>query len=286
MAEVARRVSGVLLPAPHRATPAEIEEIAALGRHLARDPRTGVSRLGERLLRAARALREERRRAAALLEAEAAYCPPDTITLAGVDEAGRGPLAGPVVAAAVILHPGALIPGLDDSKKLGEDVREEVYETVMAASLSVGVGVAGTALVERTNVLQATYVAMRRAVSALAVRPDYVLVDGYRLPGLDLPQRGVIRGDSLCGSVSAASVVAKVTRDRIMRKVAGRFPAYGFERNKGYATPEHWAALDRFGPCPAHRLSFIRRAPADGGLFAEESEGLFAEESEGLDDED
>lgn len=263
--DLVAEVSRLAVPPPHRATPEDITRLEAKGRELVADGRAGARKLGERLLRAAEACRRERVRVLAMLESEAALCPPDAALVAGVDEAGRGPLAGPVVAAAVILRPGAVIPGLNDSKRLSEDVREELYDRVKEASLGVGVAVGGTALVERINILRATYFAMRRAVERLEPRPDYVLVDGFRLPGLALPQRGVIGGDAVCGSIAAASIVAKVTRDRIMRRVARRFPGYGFERNKGYATPEHWAALERQGPCPAHRLSFLRRDRAGSG---------------------
>jgi len=259
VSEVSAYVSGLDLPRPHRARPEDIEWLDLLAGVLAADGRAGVRRLGERVRRTVEGCRNERRRAARLLEAEIALCPPDAVAVAGIDEAGRGPLAGPVVAAAVILRPGAVVPGLDDSKRLPEDVREEVYQQVRRASLSIGVGVAGTGLVERLNIAQASFEAMRRAVARLGVPPDYLLVDGFRIPELDLPQRGVIGGDALCASIAAASVVAKVTRDAIMRRVAGRFPAYGFERNKGYGTPEHWAALRRQGPCPAHRRTFLGR---------------------------
>ncbi len=268
LAELERRLAGVRLPAPHRATPADIECLERLGRILAADGRSGTERLAERFLRAARKCRAERRRVAAMLEAEAALCPPDAVNVAGIDEAGRGPLAGPVVAAAVILRPGVIVPGLNDSKQIPEDVREELYERILDASLAWGVGIAGPGLIDRINILQATYVAMRRAAAKLAVRPDYLLVDGFRVPGLDLPHRGVVHGDAICGSIAAASLIAKVTRDRIMRRVAERFPAFGFERNKGYSCREHWEALRRNGPCPAHRRSFL--GGLQGSLFDEE----------------
>jgi len=257
VAEVAAYVSDLALPRPHRAGPGDIEWLETLADLLRADERAGVRRLGGRVGRLAEACRETRRRVVRMLEAELAFCPADAAVVAGVDEAGRGPLAGPVVAAAVVLRPGAVISGLNDSKALPEDVREEVYPEVCKASLSIGVGVTGTRLVERMNVAQASFEAMRRAVARLEVRPDYVLVDGFRIPALDLPQRGVIGGDAVCASIAAASVVAKVTRDRFMRKVGGRFPHYGFERNKGYATAEHRAALRRYGPCPAHRRTFL-----------------------------
>ncbi len=270
LARLGRLVADLELPAAHLATKEELEVLAAWSAALTADGREGARKLALRLDRALEACREERRRVVTLLAAESAYCPGGASLVAGVDEAGRGPLAGPVVAAAVVLEPGKVILGLDDSKRVPEDVREEVYPSILAGSRGVGVGVAGTRLVEDLNVQKASFVAMRRAITALGVRPDYVLVDGFRIPGLDLPQRGVVHGDALCASIAAASIVAKVTRDRIMRLVGKRFPAYGFERNKGYATPEHWAALRKHGPCAAHRRSFLGRLEADSGLFAGE----------------
>jgi len=257
-------LAAVPVPRPFEATLADIERLEELGRDLRKDARSGARRHGERLLKAAALCRRERSRVLGMMQAEAAFAPPDAVTVAGVDEAGRGPLAGPVVAAAVVLDPGVPVPGVDDSKRLPEDVRELVFDKIRALALHVGVGVVGTAMVERINVLQATYLAMRRAVAGLGCSVDYAVVDGFRVPGLDVPHRGVIRGDAVCASIAAASIVAKVTRDRIMRRVGIRYPAYGFERNKGYATAEHWEALKRHGPCPAHRLSFITRAVAVG----------------------
>ena len=268
LAEIEEFTARLDVPLPHRGNPVDIARLEKWSRALGADGRTGVKRLGRRLDRAAQACREERRRVSAMLEAEAALCPPDAASVAGIDEAGRGPLAGPVVAAAVILRPGEIVPGLNDSKQVPEDVREELYGRIVAASLAVGVGVAGTGLIERINILQATYVAMRRAAARLGVRPDYTMVDGFRVPGLDLPHRGIVKGDATCASIAAASIVAKVTRDRIMRQVARRFPDYGFERNKGYATAEHWAALERRGPCPAHRRGFLGAGGTEVGLFS------------------
>jgi len=251
---------------------ARLAEVAAA---LREDERAGARVLGAKIEGWVRRWREECRRVAELVANQASLCPPGAGRVAGVDEAGRGPLAGPVVAAAVILRPGAVVPGLDDSKKIDEDRREELYGEIIRASLTWGVGVVGTALVDRLNVLEATRLAMRRAVARLTVRPDYVLVDGWPVPDLGVPHRGVVDGDALCASVAAASVVAKVTRDRIMRCLGRRFPAYGFERNKGYGTPEHREALRRLGPCPAHRRTFLGGAlgPTGGGEEGPSSEG-------------
>jgi len=272
LAEIARLVAGLRAPRLGQAEPTDEARLEEWRRVLGSDDRAGVRRLAERLEGSEAVRRRDRERVAALLEAETRLCPSGVRLVAGIDEAGRGPLAGPVVAAAVILKPGVIVPGLDDSKRLTEARRERLYAAVTEASLAVGVGIAGTGLVERLNVLQATYVAMRRAAERLAVRPDYVLVDGFQVPGLGLPQRGVVKGDARCASIAAASIVAKVTRDRIMRCVARRFPDYGFEQNKGYATAAHRRVLLDRGPCPAHRRSFLGALDRRAGLFAGEGE--------------
>ena len=185
------------------------------------------------------------------LSLEASLPPP----VAGIDEAGRGPWAGPVVAAAVILPADRAPDGIDDSKRLSRERRAELYERIRA-SATVGVGEASVDEIDALNVLQATMVAMRRAVEALGTRPSCALVDGNRLPDLACPARAVIGGDSRLLSIAAASIVAKETRDRIMRQLARLHPGYGWERNAGYGTPEHARALDALGPTPHHRRSF------------------------------
>ena len=176
--------------------------------------------------------------------------------VAGVDEAGRGPLAGPVVAAAVIIAPDRRIKGLADSKLLPPERREELYSVIQERALAVGVGSADHETIDRINILQATRQAMAGALSALGVTPELVITDFVVLAGLPCPQRNLVAGDRRCASVAAASIIAKVTRDRMMVALDTQFPEYGFARHKGYATPEHLAALDRHGPCPIHRRSF------------------------------
>jgi len=176
--------------------------------------------------------------------------------IAGIDEAGRGPLAGPVVAAAVIIAPDRRIKGLADSKLLPPERREELYSVIQERALAVGVGSADHETIDRINILQATRQAMAEALSALAVTPELVITDFVVLAGLPCPQRNLVAGDRRCASVAAASIIAKVTRDRLMVAVDTQFPEYGFARHKGYATPEHLAALDKHGPCPIHRRSF------------------------------
>ncbi|MDP2619683.1 MAG: ribonuclease HII [Hyphomicrobiales bacterium] len=173
----------------------------------------------------------------------------------GIDEAGRGPWAGPVVAAAVILDPGALPDGLNDSKLLSAADRERLFGLI-AARARIGVGVASREEVDAVNVLQATFRAMARAFAALSLAPAAALIDGNRAPDLPCPARTLVRGDCLSASLAAASIVAKVTRDRMMVALAQECPGYGWERNKGYGTPEHAAALDRLGVTCHHRLSF------------------------------
>ena len=184
-----------------------------------------------------------------LAEGYAAVC--------GIDEAGRGPLAGPVVAAAVILAPGTEFPGVNDSKKLTEKKREALFDYIKENALAYGIGRASEQEIDEINILQATFLAMRRAVEALPVSADYALVDGNRIQGLDIPAECVIGGDGKVLSIAAASILAKVTRDRLMRELDAQYPQYGFAKNKGYGTAQHIAALKEYGPCPAHRRSFI-----------------------------
>ncbi|MEX2648363.1 MAG: ribonuclease HII [Alphaproteobacteria bacterium] len=175
--------------------------------------------------------------------------------VAGVDEAGRGPWAGPVVAAAVVLDPGRVPRGLDDSKRLSPSRREVLYE-ILIESAAVGVGLASVAEIDRLNIRQASFLAMRRAVARLPRAPGHVLIDGDALPGLGCPATAVIGGDRLSVSIAAASIIAKVTRDRLMTALALACPGYGFERHKGYGTALHRAALARLGASAHHRRSF------------------------------
>ncbi|MEW5785850.1 MAG: ribonuclease HII [Bacillota bacterium] len=178
------------------------------------------------------------------------------VHVAGVDEAGRGPLAGPVVAAAVILPPGTVINGLNDSKQLTPESRAGLFEIIRQTALGVGVGASPVEAIDRLNIYGALMQAMREALAALPVEPGMVLVDGFPIRGLSLAQKAIKGGDALSLSIAAASVIAKVTRDRMMIALHDRFPAYGFDRHKGYATAEHCRALNRWGPCPEHRRTF------------------------------
>ena len=175
--------------------------------------------------------------------------------VAGVDEAGRGPLAGPVVAAAVTLDPDRIPPGIADSKSLDAEQREALFPRILA-TCDVGVGIAEVDRIDRDNILNATMWAMAAAVTHLGRPPRLVLIDGNRAPRLAAATRTIVKGDARCLSIAAASIVAKVTRDRLMTALAGSYPGYGFERHKGYGTPEHLAAIERLGVCPEHRRSF------------------------------
>jgi ribonuclease HII len=176
--------------------------------------------------------------------------------VAGVDEVGRGCLAGPVVAAAVILPEDCVLPGLDDSKKIDAACRERLDAYVRGCAIAVGVGVVEAREIDSRDILRASLSAMRIAVEALRPEPDAVLLDAVAIPGLRRPQLPVVHGDALCSAIAAASIVAKVYRDRLLEDLARSYPAYGFERHKGYGTPEHWEALRAAGPCPEHRLTF------------------------------
>ena len=176
--------------------------------------------------------------------------------LAGIDESGRGPLAGPVVAAAVIIGPERRIKGLADSKLLTAEQRDALFERITERAVAIGVGIVDHETIDRINILQATRRAMIEALAALSVAPDFVITDFVALRDLTCPQRNLVDGDARCASVAAASIIAKVTRDRLMLEADRTFPEYGFARHKGYATPEHLAALDRLGPCPLHRRTF------------------------------
>jgi ribonuclease HII len=182
--------------------------------------------------------------------------------LAGVDEAGRGPLAGPVVAAAVILDPRAPIRGLADSKKLSPRRREQLYDEIRAKALCCSISQASVEEIDRLNILQATMLAMQRAVQGLRLKPNKVLVDGNRLPALDVLAEAVVSGDALVPAISAASILAKVTRDRLLDELHALHPGYGFDRHKGYGTAQHMQALQALGPLDVHRRSFAPVARA------------------------
>lgn len=179
--------------------------------------------------------------------------------ICGVDEAGRGPLAGPVCAAAVILPPHLEIPGLDDSKKLTDKRRRELFPIIQQQAIAYGIGLARHEEIDEINILQATYLAMERALAQLNVQPDHVLIDGNRAKDFGLPVTTVVKGDSLSANIAAASILAKVTRDELMENMAVEYPQYQFEIHKGYGTKAHYAALTEYGPSPIHRMTFLKK---------------------------
>ena len=176
--------------------------------------------------------------------------------IAGLDEAGRGPLAGPVFAAAVVLPSALLIPGLTDSKQVPHKERERLFDLIRDQAVCYGIGIADVQTIDEVNILQATIIAMERALQALSPYPDYLLLDAITLPRIPLPQKPIIKGDCRSHSIAAASILAKVTRDRLMLDLHERFPKYNFQKHKGYGTKEHLALIREHGPCEAHRRTF------------------------------
>ena len=234
---------------------ASMEEQRRLREVYREDDRSGVRKLIEKSRKAEEALRTEKLRMEHMMEYERKY--EHLGYLCGIDEVGRGPLAGPVVACAVILPKDHEILYLNDSKKLSAKKREELYEVIQKEAVSIGVGMASPARFDEINILQATYEAMRQAVSKLSVCPQLLLNDAVTIPQIEIPQVPIIKGDAKSASIAAASIVAKVTRDRLMVEYDKAMPGYGFASNKGYGSSEHIEALKKYGPSPIHRASFI-----------------------------
>lgn len=220
------------------------------------DERSGVQKLLEQLKKKADALKKERQRILQMKKYELEY--EHMGYVCGIDEVGRGPLAGPVVACAVILPGDSEILYLNDSKKLTEKKREELYEVIMEKAVAVGLGMVGPSRIDEINILQATYEAMRQAISQLSVKPQVLLNDAVTIPDVDIHQVPIIKGDAKSVSIAAASIVAKVTRDRMMVEYDKVMPEYGFASNKGYGAAAHIEALKKYGPTPIHRASFIK----------------------------
>ena len=193
-----------------------------------------------------------------LWEIEREYRKQGIGVICGVDEAGRGPLAGPVYAAAVILPPELEVPGLNDSKKLSDAKRRELFPVICREAVAFGVGFATEGEIDEINILKATFLAMNRALAALNVRPDLALIDGNRAGDFPVPVQTVVKGDSRSANIAAASILAKVSRDDFMERMAEQYPHYGFEIHKGYGTKRHYEALREYGPCPIHRKTFLR----------------------------
>jgi ribonuclease HII len=225
-------------------------------RLMLQDARSGVRKLAETLLRKREKeyTLQQRLESMRMYEREA-YARGYRL-VAGIDEAGRGPLAGPVVAAAVILPEDAYIRGINDSKKLRPQERESLYSTICETAVSYGIGIVDASYIDTYNILQATYEAMRLAVENLSVKPDLLLNDAVTIPSVSMEQIAIIKGDACSQSIAAASILAKVTRDRLMIEYAKQYPEYGFDHHMGYGTAEHLEALQKYGPTPLHRRSF------------------------------
>ncbi len=221
------------------------------------DMRSGVQALVKRARKDLDALTRERERMEKMSEFEYKYA--DFSCICGIDEAGRGPLAGPVVAGAVVLDPDTEILYLNDSKKLSAAKREELYDVIMSKARAAAVGIASPQRIDEINILQATYEAMREAVHKLGVSPDILLNDAVTIPQVDIRQVPIIKGDAKSCSIAAASIIAKVTRDRMMEEMDSQYPGYGFRLNKGYGSAEHIRAIKEIGPCPIHRRTFISK---------------------------
>ncbi len=234
---------------------ADIESRKELLEIYKEDSRAGVVSLLAKYRKQEQKLREERERLFRMSSYEREYR--DFSYICGIDEVGRGPLAGPVVAAAVILPKDCEILYINDSKKLSEAKREALYDEIMEKAVAVGIGMVGPARIDEINILQATYEAMRQAIGKLSIQPEVLLNDAVTIPGVAIRQVPIIKGDAKSVSIAAASIIAKVTRDRLMREYEEILPGYGFASNKGYGSGEHIAALKKLGPTPIHRQSFI-----------------------------
>lgn len=235
---------------------ASMQKRAALYQIYASDSRAGVANLIAKYKKQEEKLEAEKRRMEDMYIYERKYA--DFSRICGIDEVGRGPLAGPVVAGAVILPKDCDILYLNDSKKLSEKMRETLYEEIMEKALAVGIGMASPARIDEINILQATYEAMRMAISNLKIAPDLLLNDAVTIPEMDIKQVPIIKGDAKSASIAAASIVAKVTRDRMMVEYDALLPGYGFASNKGYGSAEHIRCLKEQGSTPIHRKSFIK----------------------------
>ena len=241
----------------------DIDEIDAIIEKYKEDERSGVQKMIEKAYKEKEKLAKERARLEVMREFEHKYAEYEYIC--GIDEVGRGPLAGPVIAAAVILPKDCEILYLNDSKQVSEKKREELYDIIMEKAIAVGIGSSSHAVIDDINILNATYVAMREAINNLKVTPDLLLNDAVHIPEVKVKQVSLIKGDARSVSIAAASIIAKVTRDRLMTEYDQVFPGYGFASNKGYGSKEHIEALKSQGPCAIHRHSFI-------GNFVNDSE--------------
>ena len=232
--------------------------LAAFALSLEEDGRAAAMQVRERARKAIQKLEAERERLEQMRLFEHQMEAEGYTLICGIDEAGRGPLAGPVVAGAVILPKDCEILGINDSKKLSGKRREELYDEVMEKAVAAGAGIVGPGRIDEINILQADYEAMCEAIGKLSVMPQVLLNDAVTIPQVRIPQKNIIHGDAKSVSIASASIIAKVTRDRLMEEYDSLFPEYGFARHKGYGTADHYAALKKYGPCPIHRMSFLK----------------------------
>jgi len=259
-------------PDPPRRPLAELRALVAQGPPYPRgllsalrgDTRSGARMLYGACQKVQKTLRAERKRLEQMFALEREVLERGFLRVAGVDEAGRGPFAGPIVAAAVVLR--APVPDVNDSKQLDPQQRAELYDMLLDGGHAIGIGIVDAEAIDKQGIQTANYRAMAQAVAQLEPAADFLLIDGFPLPGVSQPQQHVIKGDARSLSIAAASIIAKVTRDRMMVELDAAFPGYGFARHKGYGTPEHYEALKRLGPCPIHRRSW---APVDALLQSE-----------------
>src|SRR6266542_2635481 len=223
---------------------------------LGRDPRQGVRKIYELLKKRYEKERTNRARVLNMLNFERVLWKSGIQSVAGIDEVGIGPLAGPVVAAAVVFPPGTELAGIDDSKRLDVDQRVNMEAVIRRTATAIGVGLAEVGEIDRLNIYHAALLAMRRAVEALSVKPDHLLIDARTIPGVSIPQNSFFKGDGINFSIAAASIIAKTHRDRLMEDLEKKYPGYGFAQHKGYGTAEHQNSIRELGPCPVHRMSF------------------------------
>jgi ribonuclease HII len=249
---------------------------------LGRDPRLGVRKIYELAKKRYEKERAERLRLDSMLNFERLLWKSGVKSIAGVDEVGVGPLAGPVVAAAVVFPPGTELAGIDDSKRLDPEQRAQMETAIRGTAVAIGIGMGDVEEIDRLNIYHAALLAMRRAVEALPSMPEHILVDARTIPGVAAPQNSFFKGDGINFSIAAASIIAKTHRDRLMEGLENQYPGYGFAQHKGYGTPEHQSAIRELGPCPIHRRSFhfIRELRGEfAALFYELKQELQAVES-------
>lgn len=225
---------------------------------LRNDERKSVQNIAIKMAKKLDAIRKENERLETINIFENEGYDKGYLYIGGIDEAGRGPLAGPVVASVVVFKPNTKIEGINDSKKLSESKREELFDIIKEQALDYGIGIVNNSEIDEFNILQATYMAMKKAINCLEKAPDYLLIDAATIPGVDTPQKPIIKGDSKSISIAAASILAKVTRDSIMYQYDEMYPGYGFKSHKGYGTKEHYEAIEKQGITPIHRKSFLK----------------------------